>query len=314
MASDHLSAAEAQWREQFAAMKTALATLKVPSQESTTGHTEEDFDDELLEGYSSGTSGRDIWDFISDVGDDDDDSDLFESEGIDEISGNDTDWFISRCAEIATKNGLSADVFHTQISSVLSSNRPDEEVQAELTDLVGFDDLDFIIEILAHKTQIIESSSSPAQHEPTGRRLLSKSQREDVLRQQDVRHKSAALAPSFAKEPQYPHVYKAYSAGNTISVTGKKYGLPPGSERLQFDKYEEYSIPAGRKGSLGPGQRLVKISDLDGLCRNTFKGYKALNRMQSLVFPVAYKTSENMLICAPTGAVCCFVAQPFQVE
>jgi antiviral helicase SLH1 len=39
------------------------------------------------------------------------------------------------------------------------------------------------------------------------------------------------------------------------------------------------------------------------LCRNTFKGYKTLNRMQSLVYPVAHKTSENMLICAPTGAV-----------
>jgi hypothetical protein len=42
---------------------------------------------------------------------------------------------------------------------------------------------------------------------------------------------------------------------------------------------------------------------MDGLCRETFKGYKSLNRMQSLVYPVAYQTSENMLICAPTGAV-----------
>lgn len=25
--------------------------------------------------------------------------------------------------------------------------------------------------------------------------------------------------------------------------------------------------------------------------------------MQSLVYPVAYNTNENMLICAPTGAV-----------
>lgn len=41
---------------------------------------------------------------------------------------------------------------------------------------------------------------------------------------------------------------------------------------------------------------------MDGLCKKTFKGYKSLNRMQSLVYPVAYKTNENMLICAPTGA------------
>ena len=33
-----------------------------------------------------------------------------------------------------------------------------------------------------------------------------------------------------------------------------------------------------------------------------FKGTKALNRIQSVVFPAAYKTNENLLICAPTGA------------
>ena len=67
--------------------------------------------------------------------------------------------------------------------------------------------------------------------------------------------------------------------------------------------YEEYSIPAGKVGTLGRGRKLVEISEMDGLCKKTFKGYKSLNRMQSLVYPVAYQTSENMLICAPTGAV-----------
>jgi activating signal cointegrator complex subunit 3 len=33
-----------------------------------------------------------------------------------------------------------------------------------------------------------------------------------------------------------------------------------------------------------------------------FKGTKALNRIQSVVFETAYKTNENLLICAPTGA------------
>ena len=42
---------------------------------------------------------------------------------------------------------------------------------------------------------------------------------------------------------------------------------------------------------------------MDTLCRSTFRNYKSLNRMQSLVYPVAYQTNENMLICAPTGAV-----------
>jgi hypothetical protein len=84
-------------------------------------------------------------------------------------------------------------------------------------------------------------------------------------------------------------------------------GVPPPSlvpTANCVQKYEEYTIPAGKVGILGKGRKLVNISEMDGLCRKTFKGYKSLNRMQSLVYPIAYQTSENMLICAPTGAVC----------
>ena len=33
-----------------------------------------------------------------------------------------------------------------------------------------------------------------------------------------------------------------------------------------------------------------------------FEGFDKLNNVQSLVFEQAYKTRENLLICAPTGA------------
>ena len=303
MASNNLSAAEAQWREQYTAMRAALAELKLPSQDAQQSFTDTELEDTDLEGYSSGTSGHDVWDFISDEDDDSDSSDFAEVDGVDGIDGHGAEWFMTRCSEIASKNDLAADVFQAQISSALSSGQSDDELQTQLTDLVGFDDLDFIIEILGHKDEIVTAVAAQTEEEPSARRLLNKSQREDALRRQDLQHKSASLAPSLTREVQYPHVYKSYNAGNTLSYAGKKYGLPVGTERKQFDKYEEYSIPAGKKGTLGPGQKLVKISELDGLCRNTFKGYQSLNRMQSLVYPVAYKTSENMLVCAPTGAV-----------
>lgn len=303
MASSQLSAAEAQWRQQFAAMQAALAELKVPQD---TKPVNDEFRDEDFEGYSSGNSGQDVWDFISDDDEDDDySSDFAEAAAaVDGLVDYSAEWFTIKCSEISAKNGLSSDVFETQIMSVLTSNRSEDELQSNLTDLVGFDDLDFIIEVLGHKDEIVANVNAQGQRqEQGGRRLLTKAEREEALRHQDQAHKSTSLAPAHFKEPQYPHVYKAYSAGNTLSYAGKKYGLPMGSERLQFDKYEEYFVPAGRKGVPGPGEKLVKISELDGLCRNTFKGYKSLNRMQSLVYPVAHKTSENMLICAPTGAV-----------
>lgn len=304
MASSGLSAAEAQWREQFAAMQEAIANLKIPQNSETSVDGELGLDDDEFGGYSSGNSGQDIWDFISDDDQDVVSSDFADEAAIDGSAAADygAEWFAIKCSGIAAKNGLSSEVFESQIVSVLTANRSDDELQAHLTDLIGFDDLDFIIDVLGHKDDIINSINSQGQSS-NGPRLLTKSQREEALRRQDQAHKTASLAPAHTKEPQYPHVYKSYNAGNTLSATGKKYGLPVGSERKQFDKYEEYSIPAGRKGTLGPGQRLVPISELNGLCRNTFKGYKNLNRMQSLVYPVAHRTSENMLICAPTGAV-----------
>ncbi|UNI21844.1 RNA helicase [Purpureocillium takamizusanense] len=301
MASDNLATAEAQWREQFAAMRAALAELKLPPQPPKEAQDDWDGDDDF-EGYSSENRGQDVWDFISDDDQDEYSSDFVEPDGVGDASTFGPDWLAARCSEIAVKNGLASDVFQSQITGLLSSDRPEQELQAELTDLVGFDDLDFIIEVLAHRDEALAGISAQDQASSSVPRILTKAQREEALRQQDVRHKTAALAPSYAKEPQYPHVYKSYHAGNTLSSTGQKYSLPVGTERHQFDKYEEYSVPAGRKGTPGPGEKLVSISALDGLCRNTFKGYKNLNRMQSLVYPVAYKTNENMLICAPTGA------------
>lgn len=296
MASNSLATAEAQWRQHFVAMQTALASLKLPAAPSLTT---DDWDDEDLKGNSSGNSDQDVWDFISD-----DEDDAYSSDFVTEqASADGQDWFASRCSDVAAKNGLAPDVFQTQITGLLTSGQPDEELQAHLTDLVGLDDLEFIIEILSRKQEIVAALFAEEPQTGTGPRLLTRSQREEALRRQDVEHKSTVLAPSNSKEPHYPHVYKSYHAGNTLSLSGKKYGLPVGSQRLQFDKYEEYSVPAGRKGTPGPGEKLVKITDLDGLCRNTFKGYKTLNRMQSLAYPVAYKTNENMLICAPTGAV-----------
>jgi replicative superfamily II helicase len=38
------------------------------------------------------------------------------------------------------------------------------------------------------------------------------------------------------------------------------------------------------------------------LKKGVVKGYERLNRIQSSVFASAYKSNENLLICAPTGA------------
>lgn len=327
----------AAWRAQIEAMKAAVAGLPPSSSEaggSSSSNNSDWDDDEIDSTYSptrNGDGPRDIWDFISDDELDSiefaDSGDYYhdhEADGAEDGfaggggsgsgSGYDFGWLASRCADVRSAAGLGAGALQDQIMEILGSGKSEDELQSSLTDLIGFDDLDFVIDLLSHREELVSSvgralkQQQQQQQESNGGgdgglRLLSKAQREAALRQRDYEHKSAPLAAARSKEEEYPHVYRAYSAGNTLSHSGKRYALPPGSERKEFEKYEEYTIPAGKTGTLGPGRQLVKIADMDGLCRNTFRGYKTLNRMQSLVYPVAYKTSENMLICAPTGAV-----------
>jgi replicative superfamily II helicase len=46
----------------------------------------------------------------------------------------------------------------------------------------------------------------------------------------------------------------------------------------------------------------VLIDAFDAWARPAFPGYKSLNRIQSIIFDTGYKTNENLLVCAPTGA------------
>lgn len=100
---------------------------------------------------------------------------------------------------------------------------------------------------------------------------------------------------------------------------------------LRTQYYEEITIPAPKAVPFRFNETLVPISDMDPWGKRTFhvrrlvlsslsitrgrpadalalvltraQAYKTLNRLQSIVFPVGYKSNENMLVCAPTGAV-----------
>lgn len=300
--------AEGQWQTQLAAMRAAIADLKLPA---TSGGGNDaygsdiDYEDEEP---SSGNSGDDVWDFIEDSEEDLWSSDLNEDHIPDEqpvASGYGPQWLNSKCLGFASrKQGLSGEDLQEQIMALLASDSVEEELQSTLTDIIGYDDLDFVIELISHRKEIMAPSPFAAiKDDGIFGKLQTKREREEALRRRDYEHKHAELGPALNRDgPVYPHVYKAHQAGNTLDSRGRKYGLPIGSERKEHERYEEFTVPAGKVGTLGKGRKLVAISDMDGLCKRTFHGYKSLNRMQSLVYPVAYQSAENMLICAPTGA------------
>lgn len=113
----------------------------------------------------------------------------------------------------------------------------DDELQSSLADMLGYDDLDLITELISHRASIVSwSTRSSAAQEGGGEdaliRLMTKEQRSEALRQADLEHKSRPLGPKLADPTiNYPHVYRAHEAGNTLNAFGKKYSLPLGSRR-----------------------------------------------------------------------------------
>lgn len=90
-----------------------------------------------------------------------------------------------------------------------------------------------------------------------------------------------------------------FAAGAHL-ISNDKCTLPPGSWRLTKKGYEEVYVPAVRHQ--GGDTSLIKISSLPEWAQRCFPGIKELNRIQSKVFPCAFNSPENMLVCAPTGA------------
>jgi activating signal cointegrator complex subunit 3 len=64
----------------------------------------------------------------------------------------------------------------------------------------------------------------------------------------------------------------------------------------------EVSIPPPAPPPPWDPSRLVAIASLEPFAQRAFAGIRALNRLQSELFEAAYRSKENMLVCAPTGA------------
>ncbi|PKI83976.1 RNA helicase [Malassezia vespertilionis] len=161
-----------------------------------------------------------------------------------------------------------------------------EHVSTQLADLLGFDQLDLVMALCA------KPDASGAQLE----RILRH-------REHGVGSSQAPLALAPAQHTEtYPHVYAAPEQNNILTAGGARFSLPLGTMRTHENLYEEVTIPPSNPLPFRSTERLLPISEMDLVCRGAFRHYKTLNRLQSAVYPMAYQTNENLLICAPTGA------------
>ncbi|WFD36018.1 RNA helicase [Malassezia cuniculi] len=162
------------------------------------------------------------------------------------------------------------------VSKLLQPDGPfdADSAAAHLAELLGFEQLDLISALVASPAA---SVAALQRHE----------------REQPSDGPSAAppsnLPQGYGDGPQYPNVFTSGEGGM-------------GTTRVQENFYEEITMPPSKPLPYRTGERLVPLEEMDHLCQGAFRNYKSLNRLQSAVYPTAYGSNENMLVCAPTGA------------
>ena len=91
-----------------------------------------------------------------------------------------------------------------------------------------------------------------------------------------------------------------FDQGNHL-MTNPNVKLPQGSTKRSFKGYEEIHVPAPKKPSDG-SKGILPATTLPEWARPGFGSSRDLNRIQSTCYESAFKSDENMLICAPTGS------------
>lgn len=84
-------------------------------------------------------------------------------------------------------------------------------------------------------------------------------------------------------------------------MANKRCELPEKSWRAQKKGYEEVHVPAVRP-VIPSDEKLTEVSELPAWAQPAFGEIRSLNRIQSRMVPAALYSSNNILLCAPTGA------------
>ncbi|XP_050304437.1 activating signal cointegrator 1 complex subunit 3 [Anthonomus grandis grandis] len=232
--------------------------------------------------------------------------------------------------------------FKSIVEAELISSKSDDEVVAYLLDTFGCTVFDFISEIVRNRhkkidygcaevasvkgsSKLVKKTSDAviagtvtvqSEKESNLLKKLRKIEKKDKgklshveIDQTEVEYEVAKNTPLFKKQAvpkfdpeEYPHVHdQMRNHMITTKYDGVSIMQPDNAIKKFGNDYAEFTIPGGKKGDV-KDMKLVKVSSLDTIGKLVFKDIEQFNRIQSEVFPVAYNTNENMLVCAPTGA------------
>lgn len=249
------------------------------------------------------------------------------------------------------------------VINTINTEKSSDEIQSDLFDLLGFEQLDVITNLLSNRETIrrhllreealtqavrhhVKAVQSTQSHPVIGVKVQSVEEKflEKVYRREEKKknkagtsigdlvpqeelkvgesmlakiqtHRSSQVARSTSDATavglelaggDLPNVYDSYAEAKQKSgfISGVKIVLPENIQRKDTKEYESVSLPAAKNKvpEFVARRELMPISSLDPIAQQVFRGMKTLNRIQTIVFETAYKTNENLLICAPTGA------------
>lgn len=98
-------------------------------------------------------------------------------------------------------------------------------------------------------------------------------------------------------------IFDSLLGTSSAPAMGAQSRLPRNAERFTFKGYEEIHVPPMKAaGASIANWDLVRIDAMPAFTRSCFKGYTALNVIQSKIYETAMFKDENVLVCAPTGA------------
>lgn len=69
------------------------------------------------------------------------------------------EWLKSQLSKFSITTSMNGDEIYSTVLSILTSDSPDEELQSSLPDILGYDNLELVIELISRRNEIQQSVS-----------------------------------------------------------------------------------------------------------------------------------------------------------
>lgn len=217
---------------------------------------------------------------------------------------------------------------NNEVFSIISNYEiSDRELENELMELFNYEHFDLTKSILQNRWRIVfkikllqaedEEAKSKIYNDMDGldlsilRAEISNTEttqninsKKRKLSVEDVNNPEKKIKPTTSRQPKIVDLDALSFDQGSHLMTNSKIKLPQGSFQQSKKSYDIISVPAPSPAPQGDDERLVPISELPEWARQVFPSSEtsSLNRIQSQVYPQAFNSDNNILLCAPTGA------------